>query len=73
MPQTIKDGQPFPLLCPHCSKVSGMPFIASTTLEGGKISVGMRCRDCSHEWRYDMLVTEGKRDNGIHPVINPTS
>jgi RNase P subunit RPR2 len=61
VPHTIKDGQPFPMACPNCSKVSGMPFIASTTMESGAIRVGMRCRECSHEWRYDMPIASEKK------------
>lgn len=72
MPHTIKDGLQFPLACPSCKQVAGMPFIAGTQLESGSIKVGMRCRECHHEWRYDMPITaERKRDSGIHVVIKP--
>ena len=72
MPQTITDGHPFPMPCPECQQVAGVPFIAGTTLESGAIKVGMRCQECQHEWRYDMPVTtERKRDSGIHVVIKP--
>lgn len=61
MPHTITDGQKFPIPCPECNRVSGMPFIASTTLESGAIRVGLRCRDCGHEWRFDMPVKVDSR------------
>ena len=70
MPHTIPDGQPFPMPCPGCKGVEGMPFMAGTQLHSGAISVALRCRACSHEWRYEMPVTtERKRDSGIHPVV----
>ena len=58
--------------CPDCKQVAGMPFIAGTQIASGSIKVGMRCRECGHEWRYDMPVTaERKRDSGIYPVVKP--
>ena len=67
MPHSITGGQQFPMPCPTCKAVSGMPFIAGTTLESGVIRVGVRCSACGHEWRFDMPVTvESKRDSGIH-------
>ena len=39
----------FPLECPNCAAVSGMPYKAST-LEGA-VAVEVRCKDCQHEWR----------------------
>ena len=57
MPHTIKDGQSFPMPCPACQQVAGMPFMAGTHLESGGIKVAMRCRECGHEWRFDMPVT----------------
>ena len=73
MPHTIKDGQTFPMACPACKGVAGMPFMAGTQLHSGAIAVAMRCRECNHEWRYDMPVTtEQKLDSGIHPVLKPT-
>ncbi len=43
--------------------------MAGTELESGAIKVALRCRECGHEWRYDMPVTtERKRDSGIHSV-----
>jgi RNase P subunit RPR2 len=46
----------FPLACPACSAVTAMPHAATTTPDGGT-SVGMRCRHCGHEWRYEMEAT----------------
>ena len=70
MPHSITDGQTFPIECPTRKQVAGMPFIAGTTLENNVIRVGMRCRECSHEWRYDMPVTtESKRDSGTHRLV----
>lgn len=57
MPRTITDGQAFPMRCPACDQVEGMPFMAATVIEGDVIRVGMRCRKCDHEWRFDMPVT----------------
>ena len=61
MPHTITDGQKFPTPCPKCDDVAGMPFIASTTLESGAIHVGMRCRECGHQWRFEMPVKAESR------------
>ena len=72
MPHTIQDGQQFPMGCPSCQQVAGMPFIAGTHLESGGIKVGMRCRECGHEWRYDMPIkTEPKSDSGSHQAAKP--
>ena len=73
MPHTIKDGQPFPMPCPVCRRVAGMPFMAATQLEGGGIKVALRCGDCRHEWRYDMPVAvDPKHDSGIRLPGGPT-
>jgi hypothetical protein len=73
MPHTIRDGQQFPIECPSCQQVGGMPFMAGTTVDSGAIRVGMRCRDCNHEWRFDMPVTvASKRDSGSHNVTKPS-
>ena len=72
MPHTIKEGQPFPMPCPACLAVAGMPFMAGTHLESNAIRVGMRCTACRHEWRFDMPVTtESKRDSGTHRAAKP--
>jgi RNase P subunit RPR2 len=72
MPRTITEGQPFPMPCPACKQVAGMPFMAGTQLHSGAIAVAMRCRECGHEWRFDMpLTAERKRDSGTHVVIKP--
>ena len=66
MPHTIKDGQQFPMECPACKQAAGTPFMAGTHLESGGISVGMRCTECGHEWRFEMAITTGtKRDSGV--------
>jgi len=39
----------FPLECPKCAAVSGMPYKA-TTLPGA-VAVELRCKDCEHEWQ----------------------
>jgi len=70
MPHSVQEGQQFPIACPKCHKVAGMPFMAGTTVEGGTIRVGMRCHECKHEWRFDMPVTvQSRRDSGIHSVV----
>jgi len=43
----------FPMACPMCSAVTAMPYMATTVADGGT-SVGMRCRQCGHEWKYEM-------------------
>ena len=74
MPYTIRDGQAFPMPCPACKQVAGMPFMAGTQLESGAIKVALRCRECQHEWRYEMPVTtERKRDSGVHQAVKPGS
>ena len=65
MPRTITDGHEFPMPCPRCTQVAGIPFIAGTTLENNTLRVGMRCRECGHEWRYDLPVTADL------PVVRP--
>lgn len=57
MPATITEGYKFPMECPACEQLAGMPFMAGTQLESGRIKVGMRCRECGHEWRFDMPVS----------------
>jgi hypothetical protein len=54
MPHRIKDGTPFPMPCPTCQAVAGMPFMAGTDAQSGGVRVAMRCRDCSHEWSFDL-------------------
>ena len=39
----------FPLECPNCAAVAGMPFRACTL--PGAVAVDVRCRECQHEWR----------------------
>ena len=35
--------------------------------------VALRCRDCSHEWRYEMPVaTDPLYDSTLRPVVKPT-
>jgi hypothetical protein len=71
VPHTISDGQQFPIVCPVCKQIGGMPFMAGTTVESGAIRVGIRCRDCQHEWRFDMPVTvDSKRESGTRRVIS---
>ena len=57
MPHTIKDGTPFPMACPTCEAVAGMPFMAGTDAKDGGVRVAMRCRECSHEWRFELRPT----------------
>ncbi len=69
MPHTITGGQPFPMACPECNQLAGMPFMAGTHLESGGIKVAMRCRECNHEWRFNMPITsELKREGGADPA-----
>ena len=63
MPQP-DDGIRFPLLCPTCEAVAGMPCTAGTTInQNGAIVVAMHCGVCHHEWRLEMRV--------IMPVLLP--
>jgi hypothetical protein len=41
----------FPMACPACSTVTAKPYMATAD---GATAVAMRCRKCSHEWRYDV-------------------
>ena len=43
----------FPMACPACSTVTAMPYMATTGPEGAT-AVVMQCRQCGHEWRYDL-------------------
>ena len=54
MPHGLLDVQKFPMACASCQKVAAMPFFAGTTIEKDRIRVGMRCRECGYEWRFDM-------------------
>jgi hypothetical protein len=48
-------------------RLSGREQLHSST-----ISVGTRCLDCNHEWRFEMPVTaESTRYSGTHRVITP--
>ena len=58
--------------CPECKDVAGMPFMAATQLHSGGISVALRCRECRHEWRYEMPVaTDPLYDSVLRPVAKP--
>ena len=46
----------FPLECPKCSAVSGMPYKVCTV--PGAVAVDVRCKDCGHEWRCLMPQSE---------------
>jgi DNA-directed RNA polymerase subunit M/transcription elongation factor TFIIS len=70
MPRTI-DGQEFPMPCPDCHQNQAMPFMAGTQLQSGAIKVAMRCRNCGHEWRFEMPITSDPLSTaGKHPVPN---
>jgi len=45
----------FPLDCPDCKSASGYPYEAST-MQGTTttIRIGLRCRDCRHEWKLEL-------------------
>ena len=48
--------------------------MAATQLHSGSISVALRCRDCSHEWRYEMPVATDRPYNSIlSPAAKPTA
>ena len=52
------DGIRFPMLCPTCQAVAGMPCTAGTTInQNGALVVAMQCTDCHYEWRVEMRVT----------------
>jgi hypothetical protein len=48
----------FPMECPQCRAVSGMPYRATTMIKNGAICVELRCCHCHHEWEYEMPVTD---------------
>jgi hypothetical protein len=43
----------FPMACPECSAVSAMPYMAIAQADG-VTSVGMRCKQCNHDWRFEL-------------------
>lgn len=45
----------FPLDCPDCKASSGYPFEAAT-MRGTTttVRIGLRCRECRHEWKLEM-------------------
>jgi DNA-directed RNA polymerase subunit M/transcription elongation factor TFIIS len=70
MPNTIADGQHFPMPCPSCHQNQAIPFMAGTQLESGAIEVAMRCRNCGHEWRFDMPITSDRRRGARTPPVH---
>ena len=44
----------FPMVCEKCQQKAAMPFMAGTTVEHYGIRVAVRCRECGHEWAFDM-------------------
>lgn len=54
----------FPMACESCGKITAMPFMAGTSIEKDSIRVGMRCRECGHEWKLELP----NRDIGFDPI-----
>ena len=55
----------FPMDCPDCKASSGYPYEAATVR--GTVTlvrIGLRCRDCRHEWRLE-LDTDPIPETGI--------
>lgn len=47
-----------------------MPFKVSTLLEDASVRVGMRCRECGHEWTFDIPVMADRMlDSGTHRFV----
>ena len=45
----------FPLDCPECRGASGFPYEAKTIRGSGTtVLIGLRCRDCRHEWKLEL-------------------
>jgi RNase P subunit RPR2 len=61
------DVHKFPMECEKCKAVSGLPDSAGTIIRLGTIHVAMRCKDCGHEWRFDMPVTDPLGPARQHP------
>ncbi len=61
------------MACPACSAVSAMPHSA-TTMPEGATRVGMRCRQCGHQWSVDQpaAVELPKLRSGVRlPIAQP--
>ncbi len=54
-----------PARCPECGEHAGMPYMAGTSCEHDRISVGVRCRQCSHEWCFDMPRAKPRPDGRL--------
>jgi hypothetical protein len=67
MPNQIVPEAPvvtFPMACEQCHHLAAMPFKAGTSKTHESIRVAMRCRDCGHEWAFDLASTAA--DGGAH-------
>lgn len=70
MPKDCVDTQVFPMACQACGQTAAMPFFAGTTVETRCIRVGMRCSECGHEWRFEMVTSATMEDQ---PAQNASS
>ena len=52
----MTDSVSFPIECPQCHAISGMPYRAATTAGVGVIVVSLRCMGCGQQWVYDMPI-----------------
>ncbi len=41
----------FPMPCPSCTTVAGVPVRELTCVSDRLVYVGVRCKVCSHEWQ----------------------
>lgn len=62
MPASPAGVEHFPVVCVSCAATSGMPYYAKTLPHGGT-EVGLRCRECRHEWKIEI--------EPIVPVVAP--
>lgn len=51
--QTVHDSH-FPIGCPKCQRLAGMPYVAGTSVDTYRIIIGLRCRECRYEWKLEM-------------------
>lgn len=58
------DNVAFPMDCPDCKASSGMPFRAITSPDC--VMVELRCRECNHEWPFEMPVKLGPLPDEPH-------
>ena len=52
-------GVDFPVACPHCAGVTGLPRRVATRGDGG-VTVDVKCEACGHEWTCTLRRTDSR-------------